>query len=193
MLAFWTLLCSLLLWRGLDAGSWQIWAGYGTVAALGIYTHLTMVFVVASHALFALFVPARSDVGGGSSRRGPVLGLALAGLLSLLLYSPIITQVLDFLNQPSGSTALATPSWALAEAVRGLERGLGVSALVVAIVTGLWGVASYARSNRRALFLYLLPAIFLAAGSMLGRGDALPPLLLRPCRLRHSHRRSWHR
>ncbi len=175
MLAFWTLLCSLLLWHGLDAGSWPIWAGYGTAAAFGMYTHLTMVFVVASHALVALFVPARSDVGGGFSRRGPVLGLALAGLLSLLLYSPMITQVLDFfLNQPSDMTSLSTPGWALAEAVRVLESGLGISALVVAVATGLWGVASYARSNRLALSLYLLPALLLAAGSMLGRGTLYP-------------------
>ena len=62
---------------------------------VGIYTHLTMSFVVIGQARACEFLLARRDPRDGPLRavRSPLLAFALAGVLSLALYAPILGQV----------------------------------------------------------------------------------------------------
>lgn len=142
---------------------------YGLSAALGVYAHLTMVFLVVSH---ALLVAAAAVFGGpdGAIRRrwrSAALGCVLAGVFSLVLYSPVLLDVKQFfINRPS-PMAVATPGWAVMEAIRGLRIGLGsgLGALAAAglLLAGLW---SYFRQSPFLVGLFVLPGVATVAAAV---------------------------
>jgi len=183
-LAFFTMLSTLLLLRGLERPRLREFAGYGIAAALGCYTHLTMVFVVAGHAAVLLVRNLRTDPEGNRWRDGrwPWVGLALTGIFTLLCYAPILVQVQQFfLHHPSPMKGVSTPSWAAVEAIRGLMVGLGaggsvLAGLVVTAAAILFGVglASYARSAPLALALFVTPGLVTLAGAAVARGSMYP-------------------
>jgi 4-amino-4-deoxy-L-arabinose transferase-like glycosyltransferase len=171
-LAFWTLLATYCLLRGLREARLGFFVGYGFAAALGVYTHLTMVFVVAGHALIAAASWAGLFQGETRVRgwRQPALGFGLAGGLSLLLYAPLLLQVQQFFGKPPDplGAAVATPQWALWETLRGLKISLGSFApVLVALVVFAVGLWSYGRQSRLVLALFLLPGA-ITAGVALG-------------------------
>ena len=94
-LAFFALLSTSLLLRGLERPRAGVYIGYGVAAALGAYTHLTMVFIVVGHALVITIRNLRRDTRGRRWRDGrwPWLGFALAGAFTLLCYAPVLAQV----------------------------------------------------------------------------------------------------
>ena len=99
-LLFWTLLCTLLFYRGLELRRWPPFLGYAVAAALGAYTHLTFVFVVVGHAAVVLLLAARSFREGREGRRWlamPIAAIVLSGVLTLALYAPILGQVIALL------------------------------------------------------------------------------------------------
>ena len=53
-LFFWTILSSWLLLRALQQARPQLWIAYAPAAALGVYTHMTMLFVILGH--FSLYL-----------------------------------------------------------------------------------------------------------------------------------------
>lgn len=177
-LAFWALLSTYLLIRGLREGRTGFFVSYGVVIALGVYTHLTMVFMVAAQAVVALSAvvltprqdPIRGTVGQVAS------GMGLGALLGFVMYLPILTQVVDFfVNRPSRLLGVSTPSWALAEGLRVLRLGLGAGAglLVAAVLFGA-GLWSYLRRSRVVLFLFVLPGFATLFGALLARGTMYP-------------------
>ena len=95
-LLFWTLLCTLLFYRGLEVSAWPPFLAYAVCSALGAYTHLTFVFVVASHAAAVLFwrshrFQARDRASAGSPCRSPPS--SSPPLLSLVgCYAPMLRQ-----------------------------------------------------------------------------------------------------
>ncbi len=169
-LLLWSLLGSLAFLRLLagryrDARGWV--AGYAGAMALAVYTHATAALVLAAHAvvLAGLLARAGSEArwsGGGG--RAPLVAIVLAGSLSLLLYAPVVPQLLEtLLAPPSGGATIAwqSPLWLAGEALGGLAHGLpggwgavGVGGLVVAA-----GVASYARQSGTVLTVMLLPPL----------------------------------
>ena len=175
MLAFWTMLTTYLLYRGIRECSASKFVAYGVVAALGIYTHLTMIFLVAAHVLICawLILPwSRPRLPW----RLPTYGFLAGAAATLLLYAPLISEVLNFfLNRPSRLLGVSTPAWALDEGLRVLRLGLGggwpvlAGGLVFAI-----GLASYARRNLLALALFVLPGLTTIAGALMGRGTMYP-------------------
>lgn len=177
-LAFWAVVSTYLLVRGLRQPGWGSHVAYAIVAALGVYTHLTMVFLVASHVavtLWLLFVPEGDDLRVRDWRK-QVAGFALAAAFTLLLYAPIMTQVLNFfLRRRSGLRGLSTPAWAFFEALRGLQIGFGANVvlLAAAVLTGC-GMWSYLRQSRGVLFLLVLPGFMTFAGALAGRGTMYP-------------------
>jgi mannosyltransferase len=177
-LAFWTLLATYLLIRGFREERWRPYLGYAAAAALAVYTHVTMVFMVASHALVCAWLLIVGDERGARLRdwRPPAAGFALAGALTLLLYAPILMQMLDFfVNQPSRLEGVSTPRWAFWEALRGLRIGLGGAAgVAVAGLLGGCGVWSYFKQSRLILALFLLPGLVISAGAVAGRGTMYP-------------------
>ncbi len=167
-LLLWSLLGSLCLLRLLagryrDARGWIV--GYAAAMALAVYTHATAALVAAAHALVLLGLVIRAD---SDTRRGmaryPMLALGLAASLSLLLYAPVLPQLLEtLLAKPAGgvTTAWQSPLWLAGEALRGLARGLpgGWVALGLGGLVVLAGLASYARQSGAVLAVMVLPVL----------------------------------
>lgn len=167
-LLLWSLLASLCFLRLLagryrDGRGWT--AGYAGAMALAVYTHATAALVALAHAAILLGLVARAGRGAWRGQaRYPVAALGLAGSLSLLLYAPVVPQLVEtLLAKPSGgvTTAWQSPLWLAAEVVGGLARGLpggwialGLGGLVVGA-----GMASYARQNRTVLAVMVLPPL----------------------------------
>lgn len=190
--------------RGAQTGRMRYFTWYGVAAALGAYTHLTMVFVVVGHALGALvflvapgapWATAASGAPGGAGTgevgdvadrrtlvRGGVVAFALAALLTLALYAPMLGEVIDFfLHRPSELRGVSTPRWAFLETVRVLVLGLGagvaiVGGVVVAagVVVGASGLASLWRRQRLFVLLLTGACIATVAGAAAARGTMYP-------------------
>jgi 4-amino-4-deoxy-L-arabinose transferase-like glycosyltransferase len=176
MLAFWAILATDLLLRGIREERRSLFVGYAVVVALGIFTHLTMVFLVAAHGLACTWMAFSPWVHRRLDWRLPLIGFAVGGVLTLALYAPILTQVLNwFMNRPSRLLSVSTPEWALGEGLRILRLGLGAgwSIFVAGAVFGV-GLVSYARRSPLAFTLFVLPGATTMAGALLGRGTMYP-------------------
>lgn len=177
-LAFWALSSTLFLLRGMRTGRRGPYAAYAMAASLGVFTHLTMMFLVASH-LFICTGAALLDWKRGlglAKWRTALQAFLLTGGLTLLFYAPIVTQVRNFfMNRPSAMRAVSTPRWALWETLRGLTRGLGTEGvLVVAALVIACGAWSYYRENLLVFALFALPGACTAIGAVLARGTMYP-------------------
>ena len=187
MLAFFTVACTWALLRILEGGSRRLALVYGASAALGAYTHLTMVFIVAGHAAVCavlLATPAGRAMWA-RNRNAILLAFVAAGLGAFLLYSPVLLQVQSFFTQrPSNLKGVSTTSWAMLETVRVLAMGFGagnaaLGAVVIAAAGALFcvGLASYARHNLVALAVFLAPIAVIFAGAAMARGTFYPRFL----------------
>jgi mannosyltransferase len=174
-LLFWTMLATRIIIRLRQSPGPRLATAYGIVAALGVYTHLTMGFVIAGHAMvWALWRPERPT----STRRHLeylALAFTLAGVLSAAFYAPMLEQVFQYMSRPpTASTAVATPSWAVVEVLKGLRVGLGTIGVVGAAAFALVGVASVGRESRATLLLFLMPGIVTLAGVIAMRAPLRP-------------------
>ncbi len=169
MLAFAAVTSTALLLRGLRSGRSGCYVAYGLVAALGAYTHLTMVFIVIGHAVacaLPLGLP-RFDRESWRRWRQPAMGFALAALATLALYAPMLVDVRQFFARPPAATPVATPGWAAAELVRGMGIGFGTAAGALAGALLLaCGLVSYYRQSRFLLALFVLPGAIIVAGAI---------------------------
>ena len=187
MLAFFTVACTWALLRILEGGPRRLAFVYGGCAALGAYTHLTMVFIVAGHAAvcMALLATNSGRVMWTRNRTTILLAFVAAGLGALLLYSPVLLQVQSFFtSRTSNLKGVSTTSWAMLETVRVLALGFGagnavLGAVVIAAGGALFavGVASYARHNLVALALFVAPVVVIFAGAAVARGTFYPRFL----------------
>ena len=168
---FWTLLTSIFFIRCAKSGNRRDWVMYGVTAALGIYTHLMMTFVVAGHVvLYAWLLASWARSGRQFSRSFflPAYGFALCGVMSLLLYAPVIPGLLAHTVGAARETVRyewSSPIWALAELLRGLRSGAagGLPAIAIGGVVLLSGLLSYWRDNRFTVGLVVLPGLMTAA------------------------------
>ncbi len=162
VLGFLAVLASWLLMRGLRRGRASDFVWYAVAAALGVYTHVTMVFLVASHAMLCVLplgVPTL-DAERRACWRLPLMGFILAGIFTVVLYSPVLLEVHSAVGKKSDPTNGATAKWALVELLRGLQIGFGSAVAVLAgIVLFLAGVWSYVRQSRFILGMFLLPGV----------------------------------
>jgi uncharacterized membrane protein len=185
LLLFFAILSSLLLLEGLRRrrAAWS--TAYAAAAALGAYTHLTMVFVVAAHAMLVGALLAADARRRERSRREGLrrhLALALlafggAAAATLLLYAPILSQLVRFMVVIRGATTTGSGllPWMLDETVsslgRGFGNGLGVAAAGATIAAG---VLSYLRRDRVALWVLVGPGVVTLVGALAGRGYLVP-------------------
>jgi mannosyltransferase len=171
-MAFWTLLASIFFIRCATGGKQLDWGLYGVTAALGIYTHLMMTFVVAGHLvvyLWMLVSQARSAQRLGRRRLSLAYGFVLCGAVSLLLYAPVIPGILSHTvgaGRDHVRYEWASPLWALAELGHGLRSttaggwlALGIGGMIL-----LCGLLSYGKQNRFLAGLMVLPGVMTAAG-----------------------------
>ena len=176
---FWTLLYTTYLLRGLRSAKWLNWLIYAVAAALGTYMYLAVVFVVLSHAAICawlLLFPAKSGDCRIRNWKQPAAAMTLAGLLTLLLYAPVLLQLqYNFLHHPSKMQAISTPLWAFWETLRGLQIGFG-SAAAVAVAGALFaaGLWSYWSQSGVAAAVFVLPGVGTAAGALAARGTMYP-------------------
>ena len=168
MLLFATLLCTWLLLRGMRQGGWAWWLAYAVAGALGVYTHLTMVFVVLGHAaaccLAVVFGGAEGAALDTIGRCGfcPLWTAHDRDLFSMLGE----LQAFFAKKPPKAGVVVATPRSAAVGLLRE-SRGSGPAALAV---------APFDRASRRrrlglrtnplAMALFVLPAVVTAALSL---------------------------
>ena len=168
----------LRLLRDPRAG-WPAAAWYGGCMALAAYIHPTAVAVPAAHALVlgALTVSRRQP--GSPALTGPLSGLFLAVGLALLLYAPMLGQLLTTLtaaNPLGAETAWKSPAWMLLETARGLSAGLPGGVVTLVLATGVLaaGVSSFFRRSPVLLALMLGPGLVTAAAILLLRHNLWP-------------------
>ncbi|MFN2431805.1 MAG: glycosyltransferase family 39 protein [Gemmatimonadota bacterium] len=178
-LAFWTLLTTLLLLRLVREPRRRWIAAYAGAAALGTYTHLTMAFVLASHAVVCALLLVAPAWLQSERPRAVLSALALAAAATLALYAPMLGEVRDFfLHRPSTLRGISTPGWALRTALGGLQIGLGTGTGVAAAgVLFACGAASFLAHRRLAFALFVLPGVLTLAGTIGVRGTMYPRYL----------------
>jgi len=147
---------------------WGAAAAYGGVMAIGVYTHLSALAVVAAHGLVWVWLLWRRRETESAAIRTVGTGILLTATLSLLLYALVLPQVVRTLlapTAPQGTVEWTRPSWLALEAIAGLSRGLpgGVATLVAGGALFVVGVYSLFRRTPLLAWLLLLPAVIALA------------------------------
>jgi hypothetical protein len=180
LLGFLTLLGTWLLLRALRGGARRDYVCYAIVCAAGMYTHLTMTFVIAGHVAAVL--------AGMMMRWPPFERRSIAsiapllwawvgvGVLSAALYAPFVPGLIAWMGRdaPRAAAKVATAGWAASEALRAMFADSGIWA---SIVTGLLAVAGAWSLLRRAPFaaaLLIAPGVVTAVG-MVAAGQPIRP------------------
>lgn len=153
--------------------------GYAVAMALGVYLHVTAVFVVVAHGAIWLFETARSARRGEPLPWSALAGLLLAGTLSFQLYALTLPQFLGALAEvPEGTRQVSwkNPLWFVREALSGIERGLpgGLAVLAVGLGVVVIGWVSYWRQRPALALAMVLPGVVTAA-AVLAQGHNLWP------------------
>ncbi|MCA9738230.1 MAG: glycosyltransferase family 39 protein [Gemmatimonadota bacterium] len=178
MIALATVLSTHLLLRILEQGRPRDVLAYAVVVGLGAYTHLTMVFAAFGHALVLAGLQLVPDSAGRRFRtwRLPALALVGSAVVTVLLYAPMLDDVLNFfLNRPSRLRGISTPAWAVAELGRVLSTGVGAGpGLLAGAALFFVGVASYARKSPLACALFVVPGFVTILGALAARGTMYP-------------------
>ena len=176
-LVFFALLSSHAFLKVLKGGGAASWRLHGLALALGMWLHLTMLFVALAQGLILLFLLLR-----GRPLWGGLKGFGLGALLSIGLHGLILPQMVDqLLLKKTVVKAAATwtdPWWFLQEIA--LSFGLGESAglVILAIATSLLllGLALAAKNSPEVVALFVLPAV-LSTAAYLALGRNLWPRL----------------
>jgi mannosyltransferase len=165
---FWAIVSSWLFIRGIRQDRARIWVAYAIAAALGVYTHITMVaLLLGQFIIYLAVIVVWKREKWRSGLRGISLGFGLAGILFVLLYAPVIPQMLGTIQ--SGHS-VGNPDlvriWIvrIVTIITSVRGGLGIA---VALLAGLFvlgiGMFSYAHSQPIILGLLILPAAIGAA------------------------------
>lgn len=166
-LLFATLVASALLVKlsARTTWSWRLAIGYAITTALAVYIHITAGLIVVGHVIWwgILVLPGRNR-SWWSSARMPLATFTLTALFSIVLYAPVLPQIVPTLLMPDmgGITnEWKNPVWFAAETLRSLSQGLPGGWLTLAVVffVTILGLASYARQSLAIIWLMLLPVI----------------------------------
>ncbi len=164
---------STWLWlEAMERNSWRWWMGYALAVFLGLWIHMTMMFVVAAHGLIWLGASLRE-------RRLDVKAIAawlLAGSVTLQALALSLPEFLRTgLHEVSMPSAWTSPWWVIAESFRNLRTGFAGAAVVLcggAMLLAGW--LSMWRRQPRAALAMLLPGV-IGAAFMLSSGHNLWP------------------
>lgn len=139
-LAFWSTLGTILWLQGMERPTRGIWLAYGATLLLATFTHLTGAFLFVAHGLIWLAAVGVQALRGKLTRPllvWPVLGYLAGGILTILVYVPILPDMLTTIGGVSGTSAVdvmkeyQSPIWTAYEAIR---TGIGAAGpLVVAV------------------------------------------------------------
>jgi len=130
-LLFFTLLATWLWLEAMDHDRPGLWAGYSLCVVLGLWIHMTMLFVLTTHALIFLVVWLRSARDAGRLARAAA-AFALCCTLTLQLFALSLPEFLRTgLSEVSPPSEWINPLWAIAESLRSLRVGFAGTAVVV--------------------------------------------------------------
>lgn len=146
-LLFFTLLATWLWVEALPRRSWGWWTGYVVSVSLGMWIHLTMAFVAATHGLTFLILASARLLGHQPKERlyaqmswQPIVALALCATVTLQLYALSLPDFLSTgLHEVSLPSEWTNPLWLVVETGRGLLAGFSASSLAVGGIVLLGG------------------------------------------------------
>jgi len=169
-LVLWTLLSTFFLLHGLRDKKVGWYIAYGLAAALGLYSHLSMGFVILAHLLISVSqLRGPRDDGWRTRATLPALGFTLTALFSALLYAPVLMQVPQAFGRtfPDPQTKVATFHWAFWETIHSFQTGLGIWGMVFSCLLSGLGVWSYFKQSRPVFSLLMLPGFLVAFGILI--------------------------
>ncbi len=163
-LLFFALLATWLLVRAIERPRLGLWIGYGLCFAAAMYTHLSAAFFFAAHFVGYLVVVfyryAHPSAAGVPSLRLPLIGCGIGVVITLILFAPIMEQMIASFTAVREAPELAahaasiaeweSPLWLLEEIVAGfgplgpLAYVVVPAVLVVMAIGGLWLVRTAA-------------------------------------------------
>jgi uncharacterized membrane protein len=176
MIGFFSLVSAYAALRAYDTERPGHFVLFALASAAGIYTHLTMVFVLAGQML-AVACAIWLAPAGRRARWQPWLWTGLGtGVLVGFVYAPFTSSLAAHLGAeaPREAAKVATGGWALAEAVRSLLSGAGVPAAIAGGLIAIAGAVSLVRRAPLAVALLVLPAAVTAV-TIIGLGQPLRP------------------
>ncbi len=163
-----------------DGAARRTVAAYAVVTALALYTNVTAGFVAAAHGLIwgALVLTGRLR---GRAALPAAVALALSGVLALLLYAPVLGDMVGTVTRPTmagTSVEWKHPAWLVLETARGLAAGVpgGWAGLGLGLLVAGAGTWSLGRRQPVALALMLAPLVVTAAAMLLTRHNLWPRL-----------------
>jgi len=156
-LLFWTLLSSALFLKAIRLGRPQTWLAYAVSSALGVYTQMTMVFVIFSHLTsYGTTVFTRRKEVWPDRWTGFFIGFGLSGVVVLLLHALVLPQVFStVIGQESTIPAWKNPLWTLFELFKGLSVGM-VNGAVAVLALGIFCLGLWSIGGTNWIFLQLL-------------------------------------
>ncbi len=173
-LLFFTLMSTWLLLRALDSPRLSPWLWYAVAAALGAYTHATILFVVAVHFAVAVITVVRRHTDPALAV-SMLAAFGVAGLLTFELYALALTQFVGTIGQRTGVVDWQSPWWTVLGLARGMRVGVaGGAAAVIGGLVVLVGLVSFARHAPVVVALLVGPPA-LGAALVLSMGHPLWP------------------
>lgn len=178
-LLFFTLLATWFWFEALEKNRWGWWLAYSAAIVLGMWVHMTMAFVVATHGLVYLAMILLPKLSGGVERSTgirPWVAWFLSVTVTLQLYALALPEFLRVaLHEESKNSEWTNPIWVLTETIQNLSIGFaGIAVVICGGAFVAFGWLSLLRKNLRAAVLMILPPI-LAGIFMLSVGHNLFP------------------
>lgn len=176
-LLFWTLLASWFFVRGLQENRPYLWLLYAATASLGVFTHLTMLFVIGGHFLiYVLATFPQNHKPWGERWAGFFLGFFLAGCFTFQIHALVLPEMLSSISQTESVVDVwKNPLWTLLEFLNGLEISFasGIIGGTALLVFGA-GFLSFIRGRPLAIYLLVIPP-FIGAALVISMGHHLWP------------------
>ena len=158
-LLFFATISSVLFVRGLRGTRPHGWLPYAVTVALGAYTHLTMLFVVFGHfAVYSIQLVKRREEAWPDRWHIFLRGFCLAGLLTFLLYSLALPQLLADIGEQTPIETWKRPLWTLLELLKGIRMDFSGTVVTLAALAALGGgVLSFVKREPLVVQLFIIP------------------------------------
>ena len=177
LMGFFALLSTYHLIRALESGRTSHYVWYALACAAGVYTHLTMGFVVAGHVAVILVGKVIGwRVLSAQSLKPLIAAWMGTTLLSAGLYAPYAPNVLAHFGagKPKIAAQVATSRWAVTEVLRNVFSGAGIIGAVATGIVAAIGALSFLRRQTLAFALLVVPAIVAGAAIVVLRQPMRP-------------------
>ena len=184
-LLFFTLLSTWLWFEALEKNKRVWWLGYAAAVVGGMWVHMTMAFVVASHGFLHVTLLLLPNLSGDAKERvsierqagaKPFAAWILSVTVTLQVYAFALPEFLvSGLHEESKNSEWTNPLWVLTETLANLSIGFaGIGVVLIGAAFVVFGWCSLFKKNRRAAILMILPPFF-AGSLMLALGHNLFP------------------